>query len=272
MAFDLTGTIQEELIIGILIEETEKKLVASNFVRINTGLSGLSSYKIPGITAPTTGAYTGADFVPTAAADTSVIVTLDKSRYFANTVDKVDNEQAAVGVIENVLRLGVEQLAKDIDIATFLTLSATTNANAVTGTALDATNVVGWILGFGTKLDELDAPLDGRKLAITPAIAALLAEKNLAFQTTTAEEAARTGFVGRFGGFDIFKTNNLPAAVTGKYAIATAPNGAELGIGFQEASVIEMENNFKWLAKGLVNYGSKISQAAFVVKSDAELA
>jgi hypothetical protein len=269
----LVGSIQEQEIIGILQAETRRQLVGTNFIRLNDNLTGLHSYKIPGIGDVATQDYTGADLTITDATDASSLVVLDQMKAFAKTVDKTDINKAPIEVVGNVLRKGVEAIAKDIDTFIFDKIAGTTNLNAVTATALDATNIVKWVLGFGTKLDELDAPTSGRVLAVTPAIAALIAAANLQFNTSSAEEASREGFIGRALGFDIYKTNNLKAgATTGKLCVAGVAEGMDVGIAFQQAGIVEQEKNFKVLAKGLTNYGGVLSQPKYFVKSDATAA
>lgn len=273
MAFVLNGTIGKEEIRNMFIPNVEYNLVSSNFTTMETVMD-TESVRIWGVGAVQTSAYNGTAVV-TDATDTSVLLTLDQSRYFMKQIDKVDNAQEAVKILSTVLQYGAESTADEIDKYVFSVLATTTNTINPTSAAMTIsdTNVVQWVLDLGVKLDNLKAPSRGRVLAVSPEIAAQLATANLKFQTTTAEEAAKTGFVGVFGGFTIFKSVNLAVGneSTSRVCIATVPSGSYAGIGYQEYNIVEPDMSFKWVAKGLANYGAAIGQPLFVVKSDAKV-
>jgi len=273
MAFVLNGTIGKEEIRNMFIPNVEYNLVASNFTTMETVMD-TESVKIWGVGAVQTSAYSGSAVI-TDATDTSVTLTLDQSQYFMKSIDKVDNAQGAVKVLSTVLQRGAEATADGIDAFIFTTLAGTTNTTNPTSAAvaLTASNVVAWVLDLGVKLDNLKAPARGRVLAVSPEIGAILATANMSFQTSTAEEAVKTGFLGVFGGFSIFKSTNLKVGneSTSRVCIACVPEGSYAGIGYQEYSIAEPDTSFKWLAKGLANYGAKIAQELFIVKSDAKV-
>jgi len=265
MSFVLNGVISKEEIRNLFIPSVTKSLVSSNFVTSETVLDA-ASVKIPGIVDFNVSDYTGTVSI-TDATDTSVLLTLDQAKYFAKQIDKVDNAQSAVKVIGKILDRGAYATAAAIDTYVFDILGSATNT--VTATTVDETDVIEWVLAMGTKLSTLGAPLNGRKLAISPEVKAKLAQANIVLNTTSAEEASREGYVGRFGGFDIYESLNLKAgATTGKFAVATVEDAAVLGIGYQQYDVSEPDHLFKYLAKGLANYGAKIVQPAYVVACD----
>jgi len=268
MAYVLDGTISQEEIRNLFIPEVEASLVATNFATFETVMDA-ESIKIPGIGAVTVLPYTGTA-VTSDATDTSKLLVLDQADYFQKAVDKVDNAQAAVKVIGKVLEKGAVSTAEAIEAYVFSVLGAA--ANTVTGGTLTVATVAAWISSMSVALTNQKCPRRGRKLAVTPEISALIASANLALNTVTAEEAAREGFVGRFGGFDIFETIYLAdGASTGKMAVATVVDGSYAGIGYQEYNVGEPTEGFKWIAKGLANYGAVIAQEAFIVASDVEV-
>jgi len=272
MAFVLDGVISKDEIRNMFIPAVEYNLVATNFVTMET-IMDAESVKIWGVGAISTTPYSGSVTV-TDAVDTSVTLALNESRYFAKQIDKIDNAQSAVKIISTVLQRGAEATADDIDKHIFSVLATTTNTINTSGElTLTASNVVQWVLDLGVKLDNLKAPTRGRVLAVSPEIGAVLTTANLAFQTSTAEEAAKTGFVGVFGGFSIYKSVNLAVGnvATSRVCIATVPEGTYAGIGFQEYEIVDPKPGFKWVAQGLANYDAKIAQPLFVVKSDAKV-
>lgn len=328
MAFTLDGVISKEEIRNLFIPDLIQNLVAAFFVNLNTVKDALS-IKVPGVGEVEVNKYTGTA-VTTAATDESKVLVLDQSDYFQKSIDKVDNEQSAVKIIGKVLTKGAEAMAEVIDRFLFETLAGA--LNSIPGVALSDTNITTFISNMGVKLTNLKAPKKGRRITLTPEAAALLAEANISFNTSTAEEAAREGFVGRYGGFDIFESVNLfspdfavlnvtdiPTADTivlinvisgvssgtavltpatnvsapvlnvadgtdetaalaaqataelTKTYIAGVEDSTEAGIGFQEYNVGEPVEGFKWIAKGLSNYGAVIVQQAFIVKSECTI-
>ena len=269
MAFVLNGVISKEEIRNLFIPDVEEALVGSNFVTMETVLDA-ESVKIPGVGDVTVSPYTGTA-VTSDATDTSTLLVLDQADYFQKAIDKVDNAQSAVKIISKVLDKGAMSTADAIDTYIFDVLGGA--ANTVPTIALDETNIVEWIGDMGVALSNQKAPKRGRRLAVSPEVAALISRANLNFNTTSAEEAAREGFVGRFGGFDIFETLNLKDGTNGKLAVAVSANDAAYaGIGYQEYSVGDPVEGFKWIAKGLANYGAVIAQEAFVVTCDVTVA
>lgn len=271
MAFALDGVINEEQILNIMIAKMRKALVAQNAVRYHSVPGGLSSIKIPGISDVEDQEYTGSDLDITDVTDEAKILVLNQRRSFAKTVDKVDDYEAAVNVVSEVIENGIYGIAKRADkfINTTITSDADVASLAGGQITISALNAVSTIIKVGVALDNLDVPESGRILMASPELAGALAEANISFSITTAEEAARTGFVGRFGGFDIFKSNNLAdGAGSGKMCYAGIPAGGDFGQSLQTSDIVSTEKSFKWLIKGLSVYGSKVNNPNCYVKFD----
>lgn len=270
--FILDGVISKEEIRDLFVDYLENELVARS-VFPTVSIMDAESIKIPGLGAVPVSDYTGAAPTATDQTDTSVILTLDQAKYFLQRIDKIDDAQAAVKILAKVLSAGAYEIANAIDEYVFGEAANTPNtitANA----ALDETNIAKWISDFGVKLSSLKAPKMGRKLVVSPEISAVIARANLTLQTTTAEEAAREGFVGRFGGFDIFESLNLKdgAGAGEKRCIASVGDSVVAGIGYSEFGAGEKIDDFKDYVKGLTNYGAKIIQSAYVVSGDGAVA
>ena len=269
MAFNLTGTIRERMITELFIPQVRKSMVADAFVTTKTAVDA-ESIKVWGIGSVTVGDYTGGDVAGVDHVDTSVLLTLDEAKYFKERVEKIDNEQSALDILPAILTQGGYEIGQAIDGDVFTALATTTSI--VPTIALDASNVVSFIGSMSVKLTNAGAPRLGRALALTPEIVALLAEANITLNTTTAEEATKEGFIGRFYGFDIYETTNLPAGATGTEVIASVARGGALGLGFNELAIEDVTGQFYTVAKGLTNYGVKLVKDAYVAKCDATLA
>ncbi len=272
MAFVLDGVISQEEIRNLFIAEVNKSLVGQNFLNVETVMDA-ESIKIWGVGDVAVADYTGSA-VTTDATDTSVILKLDQAKYFQKAVDRIDNAQSAIKILSSVLEKGAISTADAIDQYLFSVLGGTTQS--ITDTALDETNVIKWVSDMSVKLSELGAPKMNRKLAVSPAVGALLAQAGMKIQSDNiATEAGRVGFIGRFYNFDIYETLNLADGASGagaKLAVATVPEAGYLGIGYQEYELTRPAEGFKDIAKGLANYGAILSQGKFAVKGDFTIA
>ncbi len=271
MAYQLTGAIQEELITGVMIPNVRNASVASQFVKTET-IVGSDSIKIVGVGAVATSAYTGGEIAAHNYTDTSVILGLTKGNSFSEKVQQVDTYEAAMPIYPGIIEEGSYQLGQDVDKAVFAKLGAATNTVTAPATGLDKSNIIGWIGEMKAKLTRQGAPALGRKLALSPEMVAVLAEAGIAGNSDSiATDASKEFFVTRFGGFDIYETVNLLAG-TGEVAVATAPRGAALGIGFNTLKVDAMPGQVYDIVVGVVVYDSVIVKQEYVVASDATIA
>lgn len=267
MSFVLDGTVQKELITELFIPQVTKSLVGSQFLTTKTGIKA-ESIKIWGLGDVTVGDYAGGTITGTSHTDASVTLLMDKHKYFRQNVERVDSEQAAIDVLSSILPVGAFNIADAIDKDIFTELSTTTNI--VPAVTLDETNILDWIASMGTKLTRLGAPKIGRKLAISPEAAALLAIVGFGKESEViATEAGREFFITRLAGFDIYESVNLKAgATTGFFAIAAVQSCGALGVSYNELGTEPVSGQFFDCAKGLTAYGIKLAQPKFAVKSD----
>jgi hypothetical protein len=127
---------------------------------------------------------------------------------------------------------------------------------------------------MGQTLDENDVPEFGRFLIVNPATASLLAEANLLFNTSTAEEASRRGFIGSFGGFVVYKSNNLPEGGTAGYTdiIGGIAEGGDFAQSIYVDEIVKNPNAFQYIIKGLSSYGAVVSKPEAYVKASVQVA
>jgi len=270
MAFNLDGTIVEELITDIFIPQTRKSLVGGAFLRTQSGVNA-ESIKVWGVGSVTVGDYTGGDVEGNTHVDTSVLLTLDKAKYFKENVERIDNAESAINVLSAIIPEGAYGIADAIDQDIFTELANTTTT--ATATTIDETNILEWIGSMGVALTNAGAPKAGRRLAITPEVASFLAITGVNLGSDSlATEFGREYFVGRFGGFDIYESVNLADATNGKWAIASVERCGALGLGYNELGIEQVSGQFYDTAKGLTAYGVKMVKDDYVVKSDISVA
>lgn len=207
MAFNLSGTIIKQLITDLFIPLIQNALVSGNFVITKTDVNA-ESIKIWGVGTVNIDDYTGGDVSGVFHTDNEVLLTLDKAKYFKEKIENIDTKQAAINILTPVLQEGAYQIAAQIDRDVFAMLAGTTTI--VPATVLDASNILSWLGSMRSTLTNKGAPVAGRRLAVSPEIAGLLAEVGYGKGSDSiATEGGREFFITRLGGFDIYESVNL---------------------------------------------------------------
>lgn len=105
--------------------------------------------------------------------DEKLELLIDKAKVTAFKIDDIDKAQSDINII-NETTLDASEVMKvkiDTDILANIYPDAT---SALASTVVTKTNVLEWIVDAGTKLDELNIPVDGRWLVIPPWIAGMI--------------------------------------------------------------------------------------------------
>lgn len=77
--------------------------------------------------------------------------------------------------------------------------------------ALDENNIAKEIMKLRTLLSKKEVPMAGRKLIVSPEISGIIAMAKILTGTDDGSKAAIDGWLGRFGGFDIYESNLIDA-------------------------------------------------------------
>lgn len=137
------------------------------------------------------------------------------------------------------------------------------------------------------KLDEQNVDTEGRWLVIDPVFAEKLKDEDSKFVSNDfaarqdANGIIRSGKVdGMLGGFQIYKSNNLPAIGTGPGTVATAGSASNFGViiaghGSAVATASQIEkvetyrdpNSFADVVRGMHLYGRKLLRPEAIVRS-----
>lgn len=146
------------------------------------------------------------------AKDASKMLTIDKKKYSAHTVDSVDAVQANVSLLELTTQGIGRAIAKyvDGDIASLhgeagITEGLGTDASPISITSANVTN---YLADVATKMDENNVPEDGRVAVVPPWFAHKLSLAKITKDTDNSEALA-SGYVGTYYGFDIYKSNQI---------------------------------------------------------------
>ena len=184
---------------------------------------------------------------------------IDKKKAFNFFVDDIDEKQVRPEIMEKAMENSAVAVAKKIDTDIFTCIKGAVPEGNTIGYAVPiqvtANNIYDNIIKLKVILDENNVPDEGRKLAVRPEVEGLLLNDNrfVAAGVPQSEQRLETGLVLRALGFDIYKSNNVPA---GKI-IASVPLATTHVHQLSKFSTYEPENLFGTACKGLNVYGTK---------------
>ncbi len=190
-------------------------------------------------------------------------LTIDQQKYFAFKVDDLDKAQADVDILEGYTGRAAIAIRDVID-ARLLSHHADVDANNVIGTdvapiTLTPSNIYGYIVDLGQKLDESNIPAEGRFLVITPKFKSMLLKSTeFTRATSLGDQVVANGKIGTIGGFEVYVTTNN-AAVGGVVNILAFTRDF-ISFASQVAKVehVRPYDQFCDAVKGLYLYGSKV--------------
>lgn len=144
-----------------------------------------------------------------------VTMVIDQEKDCSFLIDDVDAFQSAVNVRN---AYAAKAIRAQLEVTDTFILNKVADAdpnNVITTTASTASGFMTVVRNAKVALSEMNVPKEGRYLVLTPHYANLVSEymsdKLLEGQT------ARSGWVGRVEGFDVYESNRLPEdAVAGK--------------------------------------------------------
>lgn len=223
----------------------------------------------------------------------SVTLSIDQAKSFNVALNTVDSRQSDLDLSDIFANDGSIQLkiAADVDmLSTIPAQVAAQNQGATAGAdsqnirlgtvtapvtlvASGATglqqNVVDWIVGCGTVLDEQNVSDEGRWMVLPPWIIALIKRSDLRIASLAGDGVSilRNGKVGMIDRFTIYQSRNVLKSLTPQLAWATM-FGHSAGLAFAaqivEAQMIDNPNDFGYLIRGLMVFGYRVIESRYV--------
>lgn len=198
---------------------------------------------------------------------------IDQAKSFNFQVDDVDKVQAKGTLVDVAMQRAGFGLSDVSDKLIFKTIGAAVTTPNTIGTtaepiALTKDNAYESIVKIKVIMDKNNVPTEGRKLAVPPEFHALLLLDNRFIGTggTEAEKILGSGYIGKTAGFQIYVSNNLPAA-SSKYDIIAAHDMATTyAEQIVSTEAYRMEKRFADGVKGLHVYGAKNTMPNAVAK------
>lgn len=203
-------------------------------------------------------AYSGSAITWAAPTSSQVVLTINKDKYFAFTVDDLDEVQSNVSLLRAYTDRAAYAMADQIDqdLAAEYANAGLTDITATLGTH----DMYDKLVDAGRQLDEQNVPRTGRWVVVTPkGYADFLKNDSFIHATAAGDRVLRTGEVGSIAGFTVFMSNNLTSTTTNvyKYMYGTrqAITLAAQLVGQPEA--VRLEDKFETGIRGRAAYGIK---------------
>jgi len=239
------------------------------------------SVKITSITDPTIGTYTAHNDITVEDIDDGTrSLAIDQAKYFAFELDDVEAAQAVNGgaLLAEATKRAAYGLANTLD-AYVLDLMANGASNSAPDhdiaeqTISTASAAYDLLVDMAVLLDQADVPEQDRFAVITPSFhGKLLKDSRFVADGSPLGSATRAnGRVGEAAGFEIYKSNNLPAgpgAGAGTYQICGYRGATTLAEQVNKVEAARMEKRFADMVKGLHLYGAKVTRATGLVAAD----
>lgn len=192
--------------------------------------------------------------------DDKIELAIDKAKSFAFKVDDIDTAQADIGIINETTSDASEQMATAIDTDVLANVYASATS-ALTSTAATAANVLGWLVDAGVKLDELNAPQEGRYVVLPPWVCGNIKKSDLKDASIAGDGTSilRNGRVGMIDRFTIYMSNNLADNGTTWNCIAGTKHAISFASQFVKTETVRLQDTFGNAIRGLNVYGYKVT-------------
>jgi len=223
----------------------------------------------------------------------STLLEIDRGLSFSFAIEDVDKVQSDIDLIADWTEDTSKGMAIAVDREMFATVpaqAAATNQGAAAGAisgdinmgvagapiALDATNVLDWIVDMGVILDEANVPEDDRRIALPAKICGLIKKSELKDASITGDDTSvvRNGRLGMIDRFTLYHSNLLDVT-GGEYNIMACHKSAlTFAAQMDEKFMVHMKNPNKHgeLVRGLMVYGHRVLKPESLVWSVASVA
>ena len=217
-----------------------------------------SSVRVPSIGSVTVGDYTGADITFQEDTGAYQTITINKAKYFALKMDDVDKAQAIPGVMETLTDQAIYEMADVVD--TELAKLYAKCKSKVAG-VIGTDKVSDKIIDLAVKMDEDNVPTANRWLVISPEIyGQLIKEVPTISKGENTLGINQSYFIGSWGGFTIYKSNNVQRTAKKYHCMAGVSAGLTLAMQINKMEAGRFEKSFGEYVKGLQLFGCDVME------------
>lgn len=228
----------------------------------------------------------GQDLVYETPASAEVELEINKAKYYAARIDKIDEVQNDVNLMSKWADDASEKMkiAVETDTFGFYADASAYNTGATAGyvsgaynmgtvaapislhtgvTAGNDINVIDLLMQAEACLTELNVPEDSERWIALPTWACFLLQTSDlrradSMGSPANQDVLRNGKLGKIGGFNIFRSNNLPKSGTNTIIPFGHKSGLTFATQLVENETLPHPTSFGTLLRGLQVYGSKV--------------
>jgi len=202
--------------------------------------------------------------------DEKVELTIDQAKYFAFKVDDVDQAQADIKILNECSQDAARQSATVVDQAVLGSIYSSATS-ALSSTAILKTTVLDWIIDAMVKLDEYNAPTEGRFVVIPPWISGMVMKSDLKDASLAGDPTSimRNGRLGMIGNATLYVSNNISDNGTTWQCMAGHKDATAFASQITKVEDVRLQNTFGDAIRGLNVYGFKVVQGDALVSMPA---
>lgn len=224
------------------------------------------SVRILSISRPTIATYTkdSTTITPETLTDAERTLIVDQTKYFAFELDDIDYAGTMNGdrLMSEAASESAYGLADTADQYVAGLYSGAAAGNQISTTAVTTSALaVTALINLNVKLDQANAPRQGRYVIIPPWFHGLLLGSDLFARVDASgnSEALRNGLVGRAFGFDVYVSNNVTNTTGDDYRVCAGyPGAITYAEKINKVEAYRPESAFSDAMKGLHHYGAKL--------------
>ena len=220
--------------------------------------------RIRSLSRPTIATYSkgSTTITPEQLTDAQRALYIDQAKYFAFELDDIDAAQSVGGELSTALTEATYGLRDVADQYVAALYTGAQSANQI-GTVSVTTAALAYtqLRKLSVKLDEANAPQEGRYVVVPPWYYGLLLEDDrfVRVDASGTSQGLRNGVVGMALGFDVMKSNNAPFVTGDDYAvIAGHPSAISYAEQIVKVETYRPQDSFSDAIKGLHVYGAKL--------------
>lgn len=198
--------------------------------------------------------------------DAQATLLIDQQKYFNFQIDDIDRAQQNPKVMAGAMREAAYGLRDAVDQFIAGKYTDVDSANAVGSTGSPKTDVSThgayvYLVELGVLLDNANVPSEGRFAVVPPWFHGYLQQDSRFVGNGTPGnlDVAENGRIGRVAGFDVYKSNNVPATTATKYRIVVGhPMAWSFAGQITSIEAYRPQARFADAVKGLMTYGAKV--------------
>lgn len=220
---------------------------------------------------------------PETLSDSQMVLTIDQAKMFNFQIDDVDRAQQNPKLMSAAMREAAYALANETDdFISALINGAVPAGNTLTDVDADAADgsederVYRALVDLSVKLDENNAPSEGRYVVMKPVLLGKLRKDDrfVSFGTEANRAVAHggTGVLGTIAGFNVVVSNKVPAGDGTNPQIIAGHNWATtFADQIESLEAYRPELRFADAMKGLHVYGGKVIRPELLAKVEVDV-